>query len=153
MQEKRISLKKKAKVNVDYVKQLEGDSRFQEMLEDTDFKIDKNTDEYRARKTTEGKRNLPSEDEEEPEKPVDLNNLFAGQVDSDDDEQEQTAFEKRISNKSKKIKKPKDKILTGMRQLTPTKKHKHPKKGDVGENSMIAKLKSKRIAISRKQLI
>ena len=87
MQEKRISVKKKAKVNVDYVKQLEGDSRFKDMFEDTDFKVDKNADEYKARKPTE--RNLPSEDENEnePEKPVDLNNLFAGQVDSDDEQE------------------------------------------------------------------
>ena len=54
--EKRISLKKKAKVNVDYVQQLESqgqlDGRFKEMFENDEFKIDKNAPEYKIHKPT-----------------------------------------------------------------------------------------------------
>ena len=52
--EKRISLKKKAKVNVDYVQQLEKegqlDNRFKEMFENDEFKIDRNAPEYKIHK-------------------------------------------------------------------------------------------------------
>ena len=50
--EKRISLKKKAKVNVDYVAEAKGDDRFKDLFEDADFKIDKNAEEYKLHKPT-----------------------------------------------------------------------------------------------------
>lgn len=121
------------------------------MFENEEFKVDKTADEYKAHKPT-AKEGASDQEENDAEKPLNLNNLFAGQVDSDE-EVEKTDFEKRISSKSKKIKKPKDKILTGLRRLAPAKKEKRAKKTEMTEDSMIAKLKSKRVAISRKQLV
>ena len=72
-----ISIKKKAKVNVDFAKQLEGDSRFAEMLENEEFKVDKTADEYKARKPT-AIEEASDKEENDAEKPLNLNNLFAG---------------------------------------------------------------------------
>ena len=77
MQEKRISLKKnKAKVNMDYVKELEKadnqvlqDDRFKMMFEDEEFKIDKTNEAYKLHKPTLPQNTTASDDEVEEQAP------------------------------------------------------------------------------------
>lgn len=127
--EKRINFsEQKAKVNIDYVKELEqrakqnkkqqeaaanvlGDDRFKPLFEDKDFAIDRQSEHYKLLKPTEKQKKIVESDDEALEaapvqvnKGKDFNKLFAGQDDDEESaaEEETNNFEKKISKDEKK---------------------------------------------------
>jgi len=99
-----------AKVNFDYVKELQaratknkkladtsgqvlGDSRFAQMFEDQEFAIDRASENYKALRPTEGRVRVESEDEAEASddqetrpKGKDLSRIFAGKDNEESDD-------------------------------------------------------------------
>lgn len=177
-----------SKVNFDYVKELQGrsgknkkqadvtekvlgDSRFKQMFEDTEFAIDKQSENYKVLKPTEGRARIESDEEanSDEDKPApksaapDLNNLFAGkegdsegQESASENEEGGTNFEKKL-NRDKKKKKDgkKDKIIKNYGLIkqnldhtaSKTIKRSKLKKGAISEQDVRRKLKTKRVVV------
>jgi ribosome biogenesis protein ENP2 len=196
--EKRINIKQKqAQVNVDYVKELEGrtknkkqqeqasnvlgDDRFQQMFEDKEFAIDRDSENYKLVKPTEGRRTLESDDEhqsdeqEAPKAPQvnkgrDLNSLFAGKEDDsgDDVKSEEGAdnYEKKLNkDQRKKALRSKDKIIknygnikqridnaAAAGQKSKDIKKTKLKKNDITEQDVRRKLREKRVVLPSRML-
>jgi hypothetical protein len=152
------------------------------MYEDADFKIDKESDNYKATKPTEG-NNYDSDDEKEEDEEINniykpktpnLNNLFSGKEEQDDNEDGEDSDEvKTFENKMKKDKKrPKsDKIIKNYGDINKKMREKGElmmkasgksktikkfeqklKKGDITEKEVREKLKSRRVVVSSRQL-
>jgi hypothetical protein len=81
------------------------DDRFKSLFEDTDFKIDKNSEHYKLHKPTEKAHEVESDQDELPDEKAavnfrSLNNLFADRDDSSENsEKEDKTFKKKIQKK------------------------------------------------------
>ena len=98
--------KKQLKQDVNLVKELKTDDRFAGMFEDGDFAVDKNSEHYKAIKTTMPADRVDSDNED---KQPNLNKLFSGRNKNAQDEEADFATK---MSKNKKHSVNKDKIIS-----------------------------------------
>lgn len=145
-----------------------GDSRFSKMFEDKEYARDKNSEHYKLLKPTESK--FAESDDEEADKRAkaaapsqNMNQIFAGKEESDhSDEDGVDNFEKKMTKKEKKNQKmdrSKDKIIANYGALKQKiqqveesskgikKSMRKMKKGDISEQDVKRRLKTKRVVI------
>ena len=134
------------------MKEAQQDDRFKAQFDDADFAIDKNSEHYKAIKTTAPKQKVDSDNEDQPN----LNQLFAGRNKTEQDEE--ADFATKMKNNKKGAEK-KDKIISNYGTVNRTlpqvsqkskdikKFEKKMKKNDISEQSVRNKLKERRVVM------